>query len=76
MAAKTTRPRVRARSSPELELPRWRKDVKILKGFFRSYLWKYPVHAFIGEVVKGQPSCHSTIECMHAIYVLSLQKPA
>ena len=40
--------------APELELPEWREDVKVLKEFFKSYLWKYPVRAFIGEVVKGQ----------------------
>ena len=39
--------------SPDLELPEWREDVKILKGFFKSFLWKYPVHAFIGAIVKG-----------------------
>ena len=40
--------------APELELPEWHEDVKVLKGFFKSILWKYLVHAFIGEVVKGQ----------------------
>ena len=40
------------RPSPE---PEWRGELTILKGFFQSHLWKYPVHAFIGEVVKGQP---------------------
>ena len=40
-------------SSPELELPEWQEDIKLLKEFFQSHLWKYPVQAFIGEVVKG-----------------------
>ena len=63
MAAKTTR---RQSSNPELELPEWREDVRFLKEFFRSYLWKYPVHAFIGEVVKGQPLRFDayTIRCL------------
>ena len=25
-----------------------------LGGLFHSVLWKYPVHTFIGEIVKGQ----------------------
>ena len=42
-------------SPPELELPEWLEDIKLLKEFFQSPLWKYPVHTFIGEIVKGQP---------------------
>ena len=70
MAAKASRrPLAYGRTvSPELEFPRWRKDVKILKGFFWSFLWKYPVRAFIGEVVKGQ---QSTIECiMYIVHII------
>ena len=52
---KTALPRSTS-SSPELELPEWREDVEVLKGFFKSFLWKYPVRAFIGEIVKGQSS--------------------
>ena len=51
----------RSSLSPELELLEWRKDVKVLKGFFQSFLWKYPVHAFVGEVVKGQLRLHMLI---------------
>ena len=51
----------RSSLSPELELLEWRKDVKVLKGFFQSFLWKYPVHAFIGEVVKGQARSYMLI---------------
>ena len=46
----------RSTPSPELELPEWRKDARTLRRFFLSLLWEYPVHAFIGKVVKGQPS--------------------
>ena len=41
--------------SPVLELPERVENIKILKEFLQSALWKYPLHAFIGEVVKGQP---------------------
>ena len=41
--------------SPVLELPERDGNIEILKEFLKSYLWKYPFHAFIGEVVKGQP---------------------
>lgn len=50
----------RKRRGSELELFEWRQDVQVLKGFFKSFLWKYPVQAFIGEVVKGQPPVHAS----------------
>ena len=28
--------------------------IRELGGLFCSHLWKYPVHAFVGEIVKGQ----------------------
>ena len=28
--------------------------IKGLGDLFRSSLWKYPVHAFVGEIVRGQ----------------------
>ena len=55
--------------SPDLELPEWREDVKILKGFFKSFLWKYPVHAFIGAIVKGQSSSYP----LYAVEMLTAQ---
>ena len=44
-AAKTTLQR--SFTSPELELPEWRKDAKTFKKFLQSLLWEYPVQAFI-----------------------------
>ena len=70
--AKATKPTQRG-STPDLELPEWREDVKILKGFFKSVLWKYPVHAFIGEIVKGQSSSyalHAAVEMLSYKYQL------
>jgi len=54
----------------ELELPEWRKDIKVLKKFFQSYLWKYPVHTFIGEIVKGQ--FIDLLQCLHNFITVSI----
>ena len=64
----------RTSASADLELPEWRKDVKVLKRFFQSFLWKYPVHAFIGEIVKGQSSSYPlyAVEMLIAQYKYQL----
>ena len=37
------------------ELPDWSERSENIGTLKESYLWKYPFHAFIGEVLRGQP---------------------
>ena len=55
---KTTppRPSLSPTFQRHVEQLEWRQETDELKGFFKSFLWKYPVRGFIGEVVKGQSS--------------------